>query len=297
MRQEKAKHYEEAAIHGTAVLPLAIHKLEYQVNTEVIFYLHWHTEIELFVLTKGRIEMQVDDEYYLLEEGQCIFINSGVYHSAKALDLNGCSFFAVVFSHEFLHTDLHSHFGKQYIMPVLDGKILFTPIIKQEIQWQSKILDLLYEINTIKEDEILEKELMLKSRMYSIWELYYMHAKRDENKLLKPSINQERIKPVLDYIAKNYAEELKLTELANLIPMSEGQFCRIFQQTTKRTPMQYIMRYRILQSCHLLTESTNKISDIANLSGFNNISYYNKVFLQTIGCTPKQYRNNPSKRS
>lgn len=51
------------------------------------------------------------------------------------------------------------------------------------------------------------------------------------------------------------------------------------------------MRYRILQSCHLLQETDKKIGEIANLTGFNNISYFNKVFLKTIGCTPKEYRN------
>lgn len=297
MKQEKAKHYEETTSHGTAVVPLAIHKLQYPAGTDSVFYLHWHREIELFVLTKGRLEIQVDDNTYILEEGEGIFINSGVYHSAKALELDGCSFFAVVFSHEFLNPDLHSHFGKQYIRPVLEKKILFTPVLKTSVEWQSKVLELLHEINTIREDHILEKELMIKARMYSIWELYYNHAEKDESKLAKPSINQERMKPVLDYISNHYSDELTLTELANLIPMSEGQFCRVFHETTKRTPMQYIMRYRIMQSCQLLTESTKKISEIANLSGFNNISYYNKVFLQTIGCTPKQYRSNTSKRS
>lgn len=296
MKQEKLKPYEEVANHGTAMVPLAIHKLDYPAGTEAVFYLHWHREIELLVLTKGTLEMQVDEKYFILEEGDAIFINSGSYHSAKSLNLHGCSFFAIVFSHEFLHSDLHSHFGKKYISSVLDGKVMFTRILKSNIDWQAKILILLHEINTIKENEILEKELMIKARMYAIWELYYTHAQRDEIKLLEPSINQDRIKPVLDYISMHYADDITLTELANLIPMSEGQFCRVFNQITKRRPMQYIMRYRILKSCHLLTESTKKISEIANLSGFNNISYYNKVFLQTIGCTPKEYRNNPSKR-
>ena len=41
-------------------------------------------------------------------------------------------------------------------------------------------------------------------------------------------------------------------------------------------------------------ETDKKIGEIANLTGFNNISYFNKVFLKTIGCTPKEYRNSVS---
>ena len=214
-----------------------------------------------------------------------------MYHSARALDTNGCAFYAVVFSYEFLQNDLHTHFSKHYIRPVLKGKLLFTPVIRRDNGWQSKILDWLDEINELDHLKLLDSELMLKTRMYAIWELYYKHGKLNDVMEDDNSLNQERIKPVLAYIEENYSYEVTLSELAALIPMSEGQFCRVFRQTMNRTPMQYIMRYRVMQSCHLLTETNKKIAEIANLSGFNNISYYNKVFLSIVGCTPKQYRN------
>lgn len=102
----------------------------------------------------------------------------------------------------------------------------------------------------------------------------------------------ERLAPVVEYMHQNYAYEITLAELAALLPMSEGQFCRVFKQVMKLSPMQYLMRYRILQSCRMLQDTDKKVGEIANLSGFNNISYFNKVFLNTIGCTPKEYRAN-----
>ena len=104
----------------------------------------------------------------------------------------------------------------------------------------------------------------------------------------------ERLEPVISYIKENYAYEITLGELAAILPMSEGQFSRVFKQTMKLSPIQYLMRYRILQSCKLLQDTEKKIGEIANLSGFNNISYFNRVFLNTIGCTPKEYRENSS---
>ena len=104
--------------------------------------------------------------------------------------------------------------------------------------------------------------------------------------------SSERLAPVVEYMHQNYAYEITLAELAALLPMSEGQFCRVFKQVMKLSPMQYLMRYRILQSCRMLQDTDKKVGEIANLSGFNNISYFNKVFLNTIGCTPKEYRAN-----
>ena len=289
--QDKAKDYEEKISHGTAEIPIALHKLEYPKGTQNVFYLHWHREIEILVVTRGIIEIQVEETKYVLEKGDCIFINSNMYHSARAVNTDGCAFYAVVFSYEFLQNDLHTHFSKHYIRPVLKGKLLFTPVIRRDNGWQSKILDWLDEINELDHLKLLDSELMLKTRMYEIWELYYKHGKLNDEMEDDNSLNQERIKPVLAYIEENYSYEVTLSELAALIPMSEGQFCRVFRQTMNRTPMQYIMRYRVMQSCNLLTETNKKIAEIANLSGFNNISYYNKVFLSIVGCTPKQYRN------
>ncbi|WP_167957254.1 AraC family transcriptional regulator [Anaerosporobacter faecicola] len=290
-RREKEKNFEEKVSHGTAEIPIALHKLTYPEGTDMIFYLHWHREMELLVVTEGSMELQVEEIVYRLKKGDCIFINSNMYHSAKSIGKVQCSFYAVVFSDEFLQTDVHSHYSKHYIRPVLKGKRIFTPVIQEDGDWQSKILGMLEEIHVLDHRLLLEHELMLKTRMYAIWELYFEHGKENDAINDDNSINLERIRPVLEYIEDNYAYEISLSDLAALIPMSEGQFCRVFRRTMSRTPMQYIMRYRILQSCHLLTETNEKIAEVANQSGFNNISYYNKVFLSIVGCTPKQYRN------
>lgn len=151
---------------------------------------------------------------------------------------------------------------------------------------------MLAQISQCPEHELEPHELLVRSRLMSIWNLMYHHGKKNKKQMLEDGTSSERLAPVIQYLKKNYAYEITLSELANLIPMSEGQFCRVFKQYMKMSPMQYLLRFRILQSCRLLQETDKKIGEIANLTGFNNISYFNKVFLKTIGCTPKEYRNN-----
>ena len=155
--------------------------------------------------------------------------------------------------------------------------------------WQSQVLRLLRELYACPEHDTEPYELMLRSHIIGIWDRLNRQSirvsRRDE-----PG-ETGRLEPVVKYMKENFAYEITLSELAEMLPMSEGQFCRIFKQTMKMSPMQYLMRYRILQSCRLLQDTDKKIGEIANLSGFNNISYFNKVFLQTIGCTPREYRS------
>lgn len=316
----KKKEYEEKQQHGTAELPVGLHKMQYPAGTDVIFYLHWHQEFEILIVTEGQMEFEIEDRKYILREGEAVFINSNLLHSARTIQGKPCAFFAVDFHYQFLHEDIHSRFAKKYLRPVLDGKVVFPELISQVRQeelgrtefetsknkyneeirlgvqevWQHKFLQMIQELQICPEHDPEPYELMLRSHILGAWDLLERHSVRVRKGLHDDSKASERLEPVVAYMKENYAYEISLAELAAILPMSEGQFCRVFKQTMKMSPMQYLMRYRILQSCRLLQETDKKVGEIANLSGFNNISYFNKVFLQTIGCTPKEYRANSS---
>lgn len=288
----RKKEYEEKQRHGTVELPLGLHIMEYPEGTDAIFYLHWHQEFEFLVVTKGRIIFEIEEREYRLQTGDGIFVNSNLLHSARSEDQKACAFFAVDFSYQILEQDIHSRFAKRYIRPILNGKTCFPEYISpRDGDWQKQLLMALNDISVCPEQNLESYGLRVRSRIYLVWDLMMQHAERvhDSDEEIRYS---ERLAPVVKYMCDNYAYEITLAELADMIPMSEGQFCRVFKQSMKMSPMQYLMRYRILQSCRLLQETDKKIGEIANLSGFNNISYFNKVFLNIIGCTPKQYRAN-----
>lgn len=57
----RKKEYEEKQRHGTAELPLGLHKMEYPDGTDAIFYLHWHQEFEFLVVTRGMILFTIEE--------------------------------------------------------------------------------------------------------------------------------------------------------------------------------------------------------------------------------------------
>ncbi len=316
------KEFEEKQRHGTVELPVGLHKMEYPEGTEMIFYLHWHQEFEFLVLTKGEILFTIEDREYELHEGDCVFINANFLHSAKTMNGRACSFFAVDFSYAVLEEDIHSAFYKKYIRPILHERhklVEFLPADSEwgphkelpsamdgiyeidhfmdefagrpHLSWQKEVIYNLAIISRCPEHELESYELLVRSRILNIWNLMYHHGEAKKKNRLEENTVSGRLIPVISYMKENYSYEITLAELAGIIPMSEGQFCRVFKQNMKMSPMQYLLRYRILQSCRLLQETEKKVGEIANLTGFNNISYFNKVFLKTIGCTPKEYRH------
>ncbi|NLL77186.1 MAG: helix-turn-helix transcriptional regulator [Clostridiales bacterium] len=99
-----------------------------------------------------------------------------------------------------------------------------------------------------------------------------------------------RIKSILEYIHINYSREIVLSVLANTFSMGKGHFCRFFKSMVKMFVVDYVNSYRINVSTSLLTKTDKEVGEIACMVGFNNISYFNKIFRKHMHCTPTEFR-------
>ena len=100
----------------------------------------------------------------------------------------------------------------------------------------------------------------------------------------------DRVASALLYIRSNLARPLEVTELAKLSCVSKEHFTRKFTEQIGESPMQYILNKRIQRAQILLMINTNHIKDVAYAVGFNDVSYFNRIFKKNVGCTPKEYR-------
>lgn len=99
-----------------------------------------------------------------------------------------------------------------------------------------------------------------------------------------------RINKVCQHIQKHSAEDLPLQEIAALVNLSESAFCKFFKRTTGKTFSDYLVDIRVGHACHLLAESDDPISEIAYRSGFDSLTYFNRVFLRKKGLRPREFR-------
>ena len=71
--------------------------------------------------------------------------------------------------------------------------------------------------------------------------------------------------------------------------MNEKYFCRFFKEFTNITPIDYINRLRIENAAHSLLEAGFTVTEAALDNGFNDISYFSKIFKKYKGVSPKRY--------
>lgn len=99
-----------------------------------------------------------------------------------------------------------------------------------------------------------------------------------------------RINKVFRYIDQHFCEEMPLARVASMIGLSESAFCKFFKRTTGRTFSEYVADIRIGHACQLLNETDDTISGIAWRSGFESLTYFNRVFLKKKGMRPREFR-------
>ena len=105
-----------------------------------------------------------------------------------------------------------------------------------------------------------------------------------------PSRNSELIKKAMLYISEHFSNPLTLEEVAAYVHLHPSYFSTLFKSSTGSSFKEYLNMVRIEESKRLLSHTDYSIIDIAVAVGFEDQSYFSKVFKKYTGLTPKQFR-------
>ncbi len=285
----------EPISHNTQSRPFSIHYTKTHPDLPNALYVHYHSEMELFYLESGSVELYVEDMTFQLNAKDAIFIPPNLIHSAKRLSPpdEDCCFYAIVFADKMI-MDTIPKYCNSYMLPVYSNPTDCVIPLCGKIKWQKKVIELLKEIFEKRDLDINDCELAIRGALLIIWQLLYNNHMKSYNNDLSDNNSFPQIQKCLNYIQENYAETISLDELAKNAGFSTGHFCRLFKNMTGFTPFSYLNRIRIAISCGLLLETDKKISEIAALCGYNNVSYYNRTFTKIMKETPSGYRRHLS---
>lgn len=102
--------------------------------------------------------------------------------------------------------------------------------------------------------------------------------------------DQEEVSQVIEYIKSHYHEAISLQQLADHVYLSPNYLCNVFKKETGVTIFDYIKLFRIEIAKHLLEATSLRVYEIAEQVGFNNSSYFCRVFKEISGQSVNEYR-------
>lgn len=114
-------------------------------------------------------------------------------------------------------------------------------------------------------------------------------SKSEENESVE--VGNLLIRKALDYIELHYAEKIGLKTLSDALYISPNYFSDLFRRHMKVKFSDFLIEYRLKKACILLKKPEYKVSEISEMVGFRDSTYFSTVFKKTYNLTPLEYKN------
>ena len=233
--------------------------------------LHWHEYIEFLYCPSGNGKCYCGNQVYNIKEKEMITANPGELHA--------------------------SDLGKLYclrIHPSFFADVSFEDVlIRRHITEDEMVCAYMESVFAEYNEKKLGYDMAVKGIVYSFMSYLLRNHKVRELPTSNDNNLQDktsRVGQILLYITQNFHDKITTRELANRFHLNENYFCSLFKSQTHMSPMAYIHAFRIEKAGILLRNTESSIAEIAESVGFDDFSYFAKVFKQHTGVTPRENR-------
>lgn len=257
---------------------------------------HWHPELEIAYVTKGRAIFHIHSQRYEGQEGDIFLIQPTALHAIHSIGEEEVAWTTFRIHLDYLGRNQIDPFSQRYIQPLYSGHFYLTPRIQASDKAYSLIHDCLLSLFAILVEEGIYYDVLLKAKLHEL--LYLLFKNRYVNRHYTDDTYQhyQKLKEIICYLEEHYAEPIQIGPLASRFGYSKNHFMSIFKQHTGNTCMDYLLQMRLEKACEKLVQTNHSIQEIAAQVGFTNLSNFNRQFKEQYQVTPRQYRKQHLKK-
>lgn len=247
---------------------------------------HTHSFAEVIFVMKGNGQIFYNDQTENIEKGDIIIYNAGLPHREQSSD-------SEPFELLFIGLDKLEITGLPYnhLIPS-NYNIVFHSSDMEEI------FRMLFS-NIV--DEMAGKDRfyieIAKNTTITLVMYLYRLINKSNNALNILEKDSSILNDIILFIDEHYLEPISLDDIAIACHISKYYLSHMFSDIKKQTVMQYIMNKRLEKARQLLDMTSLTVEEIALLSGFNNSSYFSRVFKEAYQITPLNYRKRKTSKN
>lgn len=138
----------------------------------------------------------------------------------------------------------------------------------------------------------LKNEYLLQGLLYQ----FFSHLTLDvtmikgKSKSLEENKSNQYVKKAIEFVQNNYANGIKVIDIANYISINRSYLYTLFQETLGISPQEYLTNFRITRAAELLTLTDISVESVAISCGYRDPLVFSKVFKEKFKITPLKYR-------
>lgn len=277
-----------ASVFENDDFPLVVVRHDTHGNAE----LHKHGFHELVIILSGKGRHITDEDEYPLTAGDVFLIRGDMAHGYDDTERYRMKLVNILFAPRRLGLPLH------YLQDLPGYHILFRvePRLRNYHDFRHHLH--LSEVELAKAAEIiahLQKKLEEKEPGYRfqsltcLMELIGLFSVSYSNPHPESDRALLRMGEVLSFIEQHFTEPITIKQLTRMAHMSESTLMRVFQRVLGRSPIEHVIRVRVLRAAELLQHEDIRITEAAMECGFSDSNYFSRQFRQIMGITPREY--------
>jgi YesN/AraC family two-component response regulator len=253
---------------------------------------HKHNYIEIIYMCVGKTTHIIDDDNEIvLEQGDLLFLNKNSYHEIMPASKDDIAINFIVLP-EFFDVAFRMMEEENVVRDFLIGSLKQTTSETNYMLF--KLADVLPVQNLIENMvwSLLNKQADNRQINQTTMGLLLLELLRNTEKIEQNGQNQYERKlvfTVLRHIEENY-RNANLSLLAEEYNQPIYYLSKLVKQSTGHTYKELLQLKRLNQASYLLLSTGLSISDIISAVGYDNTSYFHRVFKKRYGVTPKEYR-------
>ena len=282
------ENYHETVSHGDIVFPYNTYLCSIPLDFPCV-PLHWHDEMELIYIKKGIGRITVDFREYKVTGPSLVLILPGQLHSIDPFNEEAMEYENIIFSPNMLVSRQNDVTATDFLLPLITGKITVPTVFTPVYPYYEDIIAPIDACDEICKTKPQGYELYVKSQLFHLFCILDNRC-RNLTTTGKNKKTLDKMKIVLKYIENNYMQKITIGDIAAAVGFSESHFMRYFKETMGTSFVEYLRDYRLTIASRLLTSSDSSILNIAAETGFENLSYFNRVFKEKYKMTPRQFR-------
>lgn len=291
MGERNQVRLEETKRHGSVLFPFNIYPCTIPADFPTVA-LHWHRSMELIYVKKGSGQVQMGLETLVARADDIFILPPGTLHALRRLPGRSMEYENIIFDPDFLGAGAVDVCARQYLIPLSGGQLLHPLRLRPGAETYESVAVCLQFAERLCTDCSPGYELGVKAAML---ELLFHLIRRQPAPSAAESPGSARLKQVLQRIQENYAQPLRIEQMAADCGLSPSHFMRWFRQTTGSSFTAYLNEYRLAAAAERLQVTNDKILAVAQETGFETLSNFNRQFKARYGMTPREYRQ-PERR-
>lgn len=254
---------------------------------------HAHNYLELAYIKQGWTKHTRNNDTQKLTAGNYMILDYGEVHSYDVISddliVINCLFKPEIIDNAMIHCRSFPEMLNNYMINI--GYLSSTPMNNSIFQdHQDEILSLLMKI---QQEYSVQKTGYIQVIRAALIEIIIKTMRQvQDNAMAGIAAYDNDILEIISQVSQNPNADISLSEIARRQNICVSNLSRKFKITTGHPFSEFLQQKRIEQACRLLINTNDKISEVAEKSGYNDVKFFHTVFKRITGKTPIQYRKN-----